>query len=287
MARMSIDDFFLRDPRIVRLARLLGHVDPDTTRGKLLHVFSNCYDRRSAVVRREDVDVVIAGLADAMIACDLALDTPEGIRVAGAQERIDYLLRQAERGSKGGKESWMGRRRKRKGLPENEAYASASGFSGASAALQPSPVPDPSPSPVPDPVPPPDLIRTPASSGEPVPTRSPKGSPRASRRPPRRPLPDDWQPRAREIGVAAKAGLDVSEQADRFRSHALMNGRTLVDWDEAFRNWLTSPYQKQGQARAERQDPIDAWLEHERQRKANEEAQSRMIDVDDGPRRRS
>lgn len=289
MARMSIDDSFLRDPRVARLGEMYGWSVRET-RGCLLDVYALCYDRIRDIVDVRDVEMAAAkpGFAAAMVECDLAEWTTHRdrsgsglIRIKGATERIRYLIRMREAGKEGGIKSGASRR----SLASQKLKP---GFAKAEASPNP-PDPVPDPSPVPDLVPPqdPDLFRTPASSGEPVPTRSPKVSPKASRRPPRRPLPPDWQPRAREIGIAEKAGLDVSEQADRFRSHALMNGRTLVDWDEAFKNWLTSPYQKQGQARAERQNPVDAWFESERERKRNEEAQMRIIDVDADPRRRS
>lgn len=121
MARMSIDDQFLRDPRITRLARRLGHQDPDLTRGKLLHVFALCYDHRSPHVSRDDIETICEGMTDALIdpRIDLALDEPEGIRIRGADDRIDYLRDQSDRGRKGGVESGKSRRGNK-----NEAYAS-------------------------------------------------------------------------------------------------------------------------------------------------------------------
>lgn len=157
MARMSIDDQFLRDPRITRLAHRLGHGDPDLTRGKLLHVFALCYDHKTPFVSRDDIDTICPGMSDALVdpKINLAVEEPDGIRIRGADERVDYLRDQASRGRKGGVASGESRRGNK-----NEASASVpleqTRSAASEATKQPrslSIAPSPSPSPVPDSVP--------------------------------------------------------------------------------------------------------------------------------------
>lgn len=47
-----------------------------------------------------------------------------------------------------------------------------------------------------------------------------------------------------ELLQANHPTVDVRTQAERFRNSALANNRKYVDWTAAFRNWITSPYQK-------------------------------------------
>lgn len=59
-------------------------------------------------------------------------------------------------------------------------------------------------------------------------------------------LPVDWSVSDRGRLFAQSRGFDewqIEEQAQRFRDHALATGRRQVDWEAAWRNWVTSPYQ--------------------------------------------
>ena len=51
-------------------------------------------------------------------------------------------------------------------------------------------------------------------------------------------LPDDWQPSDAHIRLAAERGVDVIDQAERFRDWCRSNGKAYKDWEAAFRNWL-------------------------------------------------
>lgn len=64
-------------------------------------------------------------------------------------------------------------------------------------------------------------------------------APAGDRKRPARRLPADWVPNEAHKDQATKAGVDVTVEAETFRNHAQANDRTLVDWDAAFRNWLT------------------------------------------------
>lgn len=52
------------------------------------------------------------------------------------------------------------------------------------------------------------------------------------------PIPDDWKPTQAHAEQAAKLGLDLEDQAERFRNWALSKDERKVRWDQAFSNWL-------------------------------------------------
>lgn len=54
----------------------------------------------------------------------------------------------------------------------------------------------------------------------------------------KKPLPASWAPNEAHTRYAVDEGIALDFQAERFRSHAEAHGRTLVNWDAAFRNWL-------------------------------------------------
>lgn len=60
-------------------------------------------------------------------------------------------------------------------------------------------------------------------------------------------LPADWKPNDKHAAKAAERGLDLANEAERFRNHAESTGRTCVKWDAAFNNWLLSPYAKKSE----------------------------------------
>lgn len=140
MARMSIDDKFLRDPRVARLARNLRWSRYEA-RGRLLDVFAVCYDLETDVLRAEDIDAAAEhpGLADEMFAVDLAVNVRGGLRIRGAGKRIEYLGAKREAGRLGGLKSGESRRLAAKHERSNHE-------------APPNP-PDPVPDPVPDPDP--------------------------------------------------------------------------------------------------------------------------------------
>lgn len=54
----------------------------------------------------------------------------------------------------------------------------------------------------------------------------------------KRALPDEWKPNATALAFATGKRIDVEREAFKFRNHAASTGRTLIDWDRAFLNWL-------------------------------------------------
>lgn len=61
----------------------------------------------------------------------------------------------------------------------------------------------------------------------------------SKRRKASRPLPSDWQPTPKHVTYADEINVDVHQQAMKFRNDALAKDKRFVDWDAAFRNWLT------------------------------------------------
>jgi hypothetical protein len=62
--------------------------------------------------------------------------------------------------------------------------------------------------------------------------------PASPRKKPKTRIPDGWVPNDTHNRYAADEGIDISFQAERFRSHAEANDRLIVNWDAAFKNWL-------------------------------------------------
>ena len=69
---------------------------------------------------------------------------------------------------------------------------------------------------------------------------APEKKPRKTSRP--KPLPADWAPNPTHARIALEAGVDLDTEAEKFRDYLKASGKTYVDHDAAFRNWLRSPY---------------------------------------------
>lgn len=154
MARMSIDDKFLRDPRVTQLALEL-RMSRWEAMGRLIAVFAVCYDLERDVISCNQVDLAAErpGFGDAMFAVDLAVNTRRGMRIRGAGKRIEYLAPKREAGRQGGIKSGESRRKTAKQKREI----------GEARLNPPDPVPDPAPDPVPeDQTPPPARAIAPA-----------------------------------------------------------------------------------------------------------------------------
>jgi hypothetical protein len=126
MARVNLDGKVWKDPRVKRLAKRRSWSLRETI-GTLAAVWDVAYDNKTPVMPRVDVDTAADtdGFAADMIAEDLA--TPIGddlldVRLRGVQERIQYLLHQAELGSVGGKKRASNAERDAKGrmLPKRD-----------------------------------------------------------------------------------------------------------------------------------------------------------------------
>lgn len=64
-------------------------------------------------------------------------------------------------------------------------------------------------------------------------------------------LPTGWRPSPAHTQLAAELHVNVGAEAEKFRDHATANGRSQIDWDAAFRNWLRhAPQYANGRGRA-------------------------------------
>lgn len=55
---------------------------------------------------------------------------------------------------------------------------------------------------------------------------------------PKTTIPQDWQPTEAHYERAKNKNLDIHEEAEKFKNHALANDRKAVRWNHAFSNWL-------------------------------------------------
>lgn len=218
MARMSIDDSVQRDPRITKLARLIGWSRRETLGCLVSDVWPITYDQRTAIVAADLIDLAAGhdGFAQYMVSAELAswVRGNRKVRINGAEERIEYLDHKRRAGRVGGIKSGESRHK-------NSSIAS----SDAQARGNP-PVPDPSPVPAPDPVPSPvpDLSEKNSaapSAGGPPQVDAFADSPRAKRT--RKPKPSEPTADEREAAMrileklSGRNGVRYSGAAEHVR----------------------------------------------------------------------
>ena len=97
-----------------------------------------------------------------------------------------------------------------------EGFAQGLPQTAASVCLPPTPAPAPAPN-----------------------TSTPRGALELNKRTPEHPIPEDWKPSAKHAELAKERGLDLSEEAFRFRNHAVSNDRRQRNWNAAFNTWLS------------------------------------------------
>ena len=72
-----------------------------------------------------------------------------------------------------------------------------------------------------------------------VKVKAPRASLELNTRTPEHAIPDDWKPTEKHAELATTKGLDLDEQAFRFRNHAIANDRRQRNWAAAFNTWLS------------------------------------------------
>lgn len=136
--RVNMDSSIVSDPRFKLVAQALK-VKWTEVIGSCFLVWLACYDRRSTCLRKVEADLAaeISGFSKALIDENLADEMGDGVvRIHGVEERIKFLLKQAESGAKGGKSKGKKQTPTRKQAPaQAPAYQSAQ-------ANTPSPSPD-------------------------------------------------------------------------------------------------------------------------------------------------
>lgn len=78
----------------------------------------------------------------------------------------------------------------------------------------------------------------PCLEGSASPPSHPPVSQKGKRKKPGREIPEDWTPEATHEALARQKGVDLDDEAARFRDHARAHGRMCVNWSAAFSNWL-------------------------------------------------
>ena len=103
-ASVRVEDEAFSDRRYNRLARLAGLADADHARGKLLVIWRQCTIEQRYVLPADDVrDVLGENGAEALVEARLGEFVEGGIRICGAQGRIEWLEKLRENGRKGGR----------------------------------------------------------------------------------------------------------------------------------------------------------------------------------------
>ena len=94
----------------------------------------------------------------------------------------------------------------------------------------------------------------------PAPTRGPKQK-RSSKK---TQLPDEWIPRDSHVVLAKEFGVSVTEEAVKFREHAIATGRTMKNWDMAFNTWIRKAAEYKQSSRTSPDKNVNAMKSWER-----------------------
>lgn len=235
MARVNLDGKIWKDPRVRRLARRRKWSMRETV-GTLAAVWDVAYDSKSSIMSALDVDTAAEtdGFAAELVLELLAdQENAEDVRLRGIEERIQYLIAQAERGRQGGRNRMANAERTASGRLASSKQTPGECQANAKH--------------IPDLPLDPDLDKDPdrdtdiPTSSEPNPLRlssEPSGKRTKARKPNAGPMPEGWTPNADAAAKARVQGLDLRATAEHFRDHHAAKGSRFVDWDAAFRTWL-------------------------------------------------
>lgn len=140
--RVNLESSVWTDAEFVALSEAIG-MDEFGTIGRCAKLWNHCYGARSATVsvRLASAITKVANFADALVECELATRIDDNtIELRGVKKRIAFLMKQAERGSKGGNQ-------KRKNAVANAKHsASSAGSTRLANSLTLTLTPSPSPS---------------------------------------------------------------------------------------------------------------------------------------------
>lgn len=103
MPSVRIEAEAFSDWRYEKLGQLLGTSRYDAL-GRMAYVWRHCTERQSHTVTASALDGIggVSGFAAAMMAADLGEEGPDGIRVKGAEGRIEWLAEIRANAKKGG-----------------------------------------------------------------------------------------------------------------------------------------------------------------------------------------
>jgi len=240
-----MDSSIATEPAFKLVARTLG-VDWKTVVGSCYLVWLACYERRSERLRVVEADLAaeLDGFSRAMIDEDLAVaDGDAHVVFRGVRRRIEFLVAQAERGSKGGKRKGVSIRSARQANAVANAQAKAIATAQADTLdLDPALSLDqsPAPSPTQDPKEPP----FPPTGGSPVGGVKGGSKPKAKRNgitPDERAIAERVLAKLRErSGRDYRSDVHVEAVVHRLRDGNSERDCKLVVWDRANR-WAGDP----------------------------------------------
>ena len=92
--------------------------------------------------------------------------------------------------------------------------------------------------PLPNPNPNPNTSNDVLDAGEENPSEDDSSSKPSKRRSSKTLIPDDWHPNEHHVQTAGERGIDLANEAQKFRAYAESNAKRYANWDQAFNNWL-------------------------------------------------
>jgi len=198
---VRVEGSVFSDIRYHRLGVLLGTSHFDAL-GRMAWLWHFCTERQAEVLDEGLVACVVP--PDHLVSAALGERVQGGIRIKGTRERIHWYGKLKESGKKGADARWhghpMGSPSQRDGRTKEEEEVKAK--------------------------------EEVSSAGEEGCGEKGVGKTRKT------PLPDDWEPTAAHAELAVKQGVDLPEQAARFRDWAHAKDARYARWDSAFSNWL-------------------------------------------------
>lgn len=136
------------------------------------------------------------------------------------------------------------------------------------------------------------LAKSPNGCGEtpkPIPNRNTDIKPnnkkreRANRAPAKRgtQIPVKYCPNEKHYQLAKDLGLDVMRECEKFSDYYQSRGKSMLDWDAAFRNWLRKAHDYAQAKPKQSNQGTDAFSRYQEKRR-KELTQGRIIDADSG-----
>lgn len=224
----------LRDWRFGDYAKRAGLADADHARGKLEHLWLDCYELGTDTLPEALVEERLGvGSADRLVESSLAFFTSTSPAHAGRSLVIHGADTTALTRSK------VRKQRIRAGKARAATATRLDGVftSGPPAENSSRPRNEPAELPAPSRAHLSDLPDQGILSGISASPELSSGSDRRSKVKAHT-LPDDWKPNAKHADLARKRGLDLDEQADSARDWCKANNAKKANWDAFFNNWL-------------------------------------------------
>jgi hypothetical protein len=253
IANVTVHFSVWSDARFDTLAILLG-VDKYSAIGRMTRLWSECTD---IGIDMPPVHLVIGCLGsaqaiEALVQSGLGEKMGDQVRIKGCSDRIDWLRKKRESGSKGGRARVQAQSKHHLSITQANAQASLENFKHSSSITQANAQPSGI-----------QLYSSPESESSSIPEsgarnlektkkaaaahRSPNAGAQAGARVPQ-PLREDWKPNAEQQQRSLNLSLNLPSEIVKFRAHAASTNRKFTDEDAAFSIWL----EKSGERKMER-----------------------------------